>query len=498
MDPNPLIHLSRFDLASRGPWGAIRLMLSLRGQHIACLGAAITILAMGSGPFIQQVLKFNPCLEVVAGLQASTLRTNNYTTDGIHTGAALSSLDPPMQAAIYEGAYNSFSAVVPTCPTGNCTLTPYRTVGMCSECNDISDTINTACSTDTVTPCIWTSPSGLSLNSSIIGDVVMRMSTVALAASEIIAFTELLDYDRKNLTAIESVGLSDLPSDVMALTCSLFPCVRTYNIEVVQNQNNEVLLDTFEMIQQSDWDLSAIETTEQTSPLITTPYFGAPMPCLLDGVYYDATSFTERNITNTWPVAGLLPNNETAYLPSSCVFEYESTLGLRGFLPTLLTGFVASTREVSYADPDWMMQLWNSGNATFMTVNATWAAIADSMTMRIRRSGDPSNSAPALGIVLQTETCVSVQWPWLIFPAALLLLTLVFLLATMAQSRKYTNRHIWKGSPLALLFHGMDQDLSDRYRLVDRLYDMEESASHMVVQIKHTEGGLRFVDAARR
>jgi hypothetical protein len=314
--------------------------------------------------------------------------------------------------------------------------------------------------------------------------VVMRMATVvettALAVSEIIAFTEVLNYDQKQLE-----NITDGPSDLMALQCSLFPCVRTYDMEVVQSQNTEVLLDTFEMVQQPAGNIIA-------------PYIGTPMPCLLNGIYYDATAFTERNATSIWPVTGLLPNNATAYLPSSCVFTYENTLGLQDYLPTFLQGFVAEAPEVSYADPDWMAQLYNNGSATLLTVNATWAAIADSMTVRVRKSGDPSNSEPAAGLVFQTDTCVSVQWPWITFPAILLILTLVFLLATMAQSMKYTTRHIWKGSPLALLFHGMDQDLSDKCRLVDQLDEMEEKAEHTVVQIKHTEGGLRFVDAARR
>jgi len=63
---------------------------------------------------------------------------------------------------------------------------------------------------------------------------------------------------------------------------------------------------------------------------------------------------------------------------------------------------------------------------------------------------------------------------------------------------KHTSLPIWKGSPLGLMFHGMDQDLSDRYRLVDQLEEMEEKASHTVVQIKRTGDGLRFVDASRK
>jgi hypothetical protein len=513
-NPEPLIHLSRFDLASRGPWGAGRLLLTLRGRHLAALGAAITILAIASDPFIQQVIKYRPCPQAVPSLQASVLRTNNYTINSNTSLSDVSAIDAPMQAALYEGVYESFSAITPTCPTGNCTFPHYRTVGMCSACNEISNTINATCSNTTdATTCNWTLPSGLTLN--LTEGVAMRMApaydTTTLSVSEVITFTDLLDYDKTHIVNFTD-GIYGTPSDVMAVQCSLFPCVRTYGMDVVENQNTEVLLDTSEMVQQQ------ANSSEMVQQLIygevpfvmanqsqignadaIAPYIGAPMPCLLDGTYYDATSFTEPNTTNIWPVKGLLPNDATAYLPNSCVFMWENTFGLEDYLPLFLQGNVSAIQGVpNYGNPDWMVQLYDNGNATFQTVNATWAAIADSITMRVRKSGDPSNSEPAAGVVLQTDTCVSVQWPWLNFPAALLVLTLVFLLATIVQSRRHTNLHIWKGSPLALLFHGMDQDLSDRYRLVDQLDEMEEKANHMLVQIRDIEGGLRFVDAARQ
>jgi hypothetical protein len=437
MKPNPLIHLSRFDLASRGPWGATRLILSPRGQHIACLGAAITVLALGSGPFIQQVVMYDPCPQVAAGLQASISRTNNYTTHGFHTGVGESSLDPPMQAAIYEGAYHSYSPVAPFCPTGNCTFPDYRTVGMCNVCEDISDTIIRSCITlPSWTLCNFTLPSGLTLDQSHSGDERMIMSTnitaSVLAVSQIMTYTQIFEYNQTslfNVTHGTLVGNNDLPTNIIAIQCSLFPCVRTYAVEVVQNQNNEVLLDTSKMIWQTDVDLSMIETTEQLVHDANSPHIGAPMPCLLDGNYYEASSFTERNEINTWAVMGLLPNNAIAYLPSDCVFENSGVPGLVSFLPTFLSGFAAEAPYVSYAEPDWMLQLFNNFNVTLQTINSTWAAIADSMIMHIRRSGDPSNSVPTAGVVYRTDTCISVQWPWLIFPAALLLLTLVFMLA---------------------------------------------------------------------
>lgn len=101
---------------------------------------------------------------------------------------------------------------------------------------------------------------------------------------------------------------------------------------------------------------------------------------------------------------------------------------------------------------------------------------------------------PVKGDAWHTETCSSVQWPWLAYPAALLVLTFVFLLATIVQSACYSRKRIWKSSPLALLFHGLDTDMREKFRFVDRTEEMEQTAKGLPVRLSHEEGELRFVE----
>ena len=50
----PLQDMTRFDVASRGPWGGLRLLLSLRGRDlVASVGAAVTIASIAIDPFAQ-------------------------------------------------------------------------------------------------------------------------------------------------------------------------------------------------------------------------------------------------------------------------------------------------------------------------------------------------------------------------------------------------------------------------------------------------------------
>ena len=74
------------------------------------------------------------------------------------------------------------------------------------------------------------------------------------------------------------------------------------------------------------------------------------------------------------------------------------------------------------------------------------------MTNNIRQQNS-SASPPHPGIAYETETYVKVRWAWFAYPAALVVLSVVYLVGTIAET---TGRGvwIWKGSCLAMLAHG--------------------------------------------
>ena len=50
----PLQDMARYDMASRGPWGSLRLLLSLRGRDlVASVGAFVTVASIAIDPFAQ-------------------------------------------------------------------------------------------------------------------------------------------------------------------------------------------------------------------------------------------------------------------------------------------------------------------------------------------------------------------------------------------------------------------------------------------------------------
>ncbi|KAG9521981.1 hypothetical protein KCV07_g3395, partial [Aureobasidium melanogenum] len=474
--PHPLGHFTDFDSASRGPWGCLKVLRRCHVRHLTSVGAAITILALASDPFIQQMIKFRPVTFMLTKDHAHAFIpcTNNYTLRGEHTGAGYESLDLTTQAAIYKGVYNSYSPVEATCSSGNCTIGDYRTFGMCSSCQNVSINGNVISNTHDGTYTFKDGPSALMQ-----GPTILNMSTVVSDGE--------VDNASPNMTVLSLTRLlgrigynGDEP---IAIECTLYPCVRTYTASVIQGNMSEVLLST-----------SPVPLYDSEDDPVFASFWTTPMPCLIDGTYYNATEFITPNSTNSTPTTGLLPGNRTAYLPSSCAFVYADPLGIAEYLATFLSG---SVNMYAIATPDWLGQLITKNNTsawpTFDLIDTAWNALAESLTAHIRQNGDPSNSQPAIGAVYQTETRIQVQWPWLAYPASLLLLALGFMVAGISNSALHTRDRVWKGSPLPLMLHGVDNEIRSEQQHKTELKEMEVMARQLRVQIQEKDDGWRLV-----
>jgi hypothetical protein len=139
----PLIHLADFDDASRGVWGSLNLLWMLKARYIiASFGAFITVAALLIGPFAQQVISTHECQSEVPSSYATIPRTNMMNESASHIGAGDDALAIDLQKAIKAGIYNPGTPVEFDCPTGNCTFPDvYHSVGYCSSCNDITDSL---------------------------------------------------------------------------------------------------------------------------------------------------------------------------------------------------------------------------------------------------------------------------------------------------------------------------------------------------------------------
>ncbi len=145
--------------------------------------------------------------------------------------------------------------------------------------------------------------------------------------------------------------------------------------------------------------------------------------------------------------------------------------------------------------PQNLQTIYNYGNISFDRVNSTFHDISDTMTTLVRQNGHSNQSKPAFGAVMRNDTCLQVRWGWLALPAFLVLLTVIFFAAMVIETRPTGERaQIWKSSPLAFIFHGLeDPNRLHQNRPLEEVSDMEHTARGIMVRLANTDRGVNFV-----
>lgn len=92
-----------------------------------------------------------------------------------------------------------------------------------------------------------------------------------------------------------------------------------------------------------------------------------------------------------------------------------------------------------------------------MTHQQYMEGLATTVTIMTRHSSlEADELRHVSGTVWVTGTCVVVRWPWSSFPAAQLALESFLLISTIVAGRRRNWRKDWKSSPLALLYHVLE------------------------------------------
>ena len=471
----PLQHLARYDAASRGPWASLKLLWTLRGRGpTASVGAIVTIVSLAAEPFAQQLIHYYDCQNPIPNANATIPRTNMYDNLGQHQSADGSILTPGLQSAIDGDVFNPRSAQVPFgCPTGNCIFeSNYSTLAFCTTCFDLTQSLkiteqnitflrqssyeNNTSSTanDTLLVINTTIPSGLYTSYTgdpgYLDDTIFVMSSAGSGAVEIILGATGGHQSWATLGCNIEVQKSSWGCKGSgAASRSLELCVRTYTASVEGGQLEERLLSTSAELQSSygndarddtvvnyvTVDVSCLNGSQRdeliglgyhvTPGALWLPY-NVPLSEWDDTLVPDAEERTSSNL------------NASARLvvPPHCIYEvYQVVLpSISDYLRSYFSGAIIPDGE-QFTGPAQLEAIYNSSYLNFASVNSTFHSVADAMTVHIRQSGVSKYNAnrPALGVVLQNETCVHVRWPWLAFPAALAVLTLLFFLAILIQ-----------------------------------------------------------------
>lgn len=353
----------------------------------------------------------------------------------------------PMKAAFYNGIFNGNSApqLTPACSSGNCTWEPFSSLAFCSRCEDVTSSSSLVCNTtnaidESTSQCNYTVPNlpviqyGTEEDDDA-GANGPNMLASAASAVQIIApdegFFEIIGI-RAPLTGFARILFNTTGN--LVTECALFPCVKTYNVSVLQG--NFVSHELRSWRNETGFNIS-------NSDVILSP----PR---------SAVSNTTANTTFS--------------------LNYLTAENLVYFLQPAFTGSAnySESGTPSYST-DVMEALNEAENMTQLMDN-----VAASMTNYIRNV----SSIGEHGTAWELETFVHVRWAWLVLPLALAPLSFLFLLSAIWISGHH-NIKVWKSSSLATVFHGLEHPPKPDVA-INRRSEMEELARGLRVRLRQT------------
>lgn len=556
-----LYDVALFDWARQGPYGsAVWIWVHRLRQPLTTLAAVILILSVAVDPFYQQLLHYVDCDTTLQ--ETARVARSNYFDAGPHlfvdSGDIVGTMRFDAQSALRSGVFSRPDAMQPQCSSGNCTFATYSTVGYCNECQDISEDLKfTAVPLDeeaehydcgappgfqdyVITSYLpsnfsmtWNTSSAISSTQVLSG---RTSSANPLKIEIIVGKTPLSDLRLDPTTGANLTGCDDqIGSDddwhcrgYGAASCSLFPCVRTYNTTVNAGSVTEILTEhtTLETLRDRPyWDPTSDRNRQWGDSRLVLVNTSCISPedeqqLLREGHQTDS-KWLVYNASDDFDLGILYPPN--AAFPSSmvargCTYafdDYSMDDGLVNFF--LMSGFLQGNilvgalmcpeaKFLSFGGPSELQVLYNSSSASFHGIQETFDNMATSFTNYMRTHGHENYSAPAHGIVSHYATCLEVRWAWITLPAILLAMTMFCLLPLTVYTTSRADVPTWKESLLPLVFRGplvrrgqgRQSDDEDEARAPvstgNSIQDMEERSKLMRVRLSRVSQETRQLE----
>ena len=156
---NYLSHLQVYDRASRGPWGALRLIWTMNIRAtIASFGALLVVVSLAFEPTVQQVVTFpeRPTSRDALGDEAFVGVASMFDA-GDHAFNAIG-LDPTivkmsnqqlkLRSALMGGVYGAPTDPLFVCPSSeSCEWNTFTSLSICGRCQDVTSLAKSSCRT---------------------------------------------------------------------------------------------------------------------------------------------------------------------------------------------------------------------------------------------------------------------------------------------------------------------------------------------------------------
>jgi hypothetical protein len=371
-----------------------------------------------------------------------------------------------MLSGIYSGMLsNGVRSVQANCPTANCTWPVTPSVAVCGACAE--STYEPVGCDSTSMLCNYTLPSGhttqlfnfvgqkIGIDGGEVGFQVIPSN-----------FGSIFNREQGNRAYIMNLELFGLPLNYsipvdqntppprsLNLTnteCALWMCVQAYNTTMSNNIQHEEIVDVFDTVNGTVYRFNMQRTAKFQLPTVPR----------------SQDSADESNFTIAFQAGKALE------------YLFVNTMqGNASLKPTLSSDLINRAWYVSTNASVW--NPWIANLATSMT---------NVMRSTNSMSRDQYNGS-------QYELTVTVRWEWLVFPAALVAASLVYLLVIMFQTAA-SPVYSWKGSPLTMLLFELDQDISqEAHGQVEKQGGLLKTIGGTKVRMTREDGGIRKLHA---
>lgn len=478
--PTELYDFHVLDQASRGPWGAMQVFWHV-ASLLPMLGAILVIFSLAIDPFAQQILAF-PSREVVVFNGSATIqRAHEYFpqwasqaySNGFNNWYRIRQLDPNMQLAVLNGLAQKGTALDPKCPSSRCEYPEFATLGICSTCQDVTEESNQTCVSvpesalsyhgpvmpegalaDAPVNCTYSSPNGLKINPlptsfAIQGKDSYKVSRVPWnSVTSTSLFTQLIEEKDGNAT------------DILQMLAAQYPERENYVIYTPENSTKPEKKPSLSQC--------SVYFCEQQFPnsTYTSSDHKSPQPSRSQALEFD---FARQLQPVEGPIADIkalymfhpLNESKTYSTNSTYTIETETMSDLVELLQSLFNitenGFGNSNKQ---GTPMAVL-------ATSQNISESMDSMATSMTNVIRQNLAASHVP---GQLYYNETFIQVRWPWIIYPVALIVISIVFMSTTAVANRGQPV--LWKSSIFPLLLGELE--VTPEKQKIANLRHMEE------------------------
>ncbi|KAI0423063.1 hypothetical protein F5X98DRAFT_369078 [Xylaria grammica] len=458
-----LSEMEAFDEASRGTWGAIKLLFTLRGGLLGSFGATVSIIVLLLGPFAQQIATYQT-REVESPEGASVSRALNYT-GALPGNTSSTGFVPilPLKSAVYNGLFaengRPAAALAFECQSGNCTWNPYDTLGVCAECVDLTPFIREYCASgETSGDCGWQVPQGAKLTGRT--EVFSMTSQIPTARG---------DQPHSSIMRLIFMGTeayNGRPGEIKpwARQCQFSACVQTLETKIsngVLTENTTTTKTNNTVIDNSDLndghDHNVYIVSEDGTPYLLGIEAMLSMRGWFSSLFANGSASRSAAAYNRTITGSSVVVNLTVGISSGETF----------FDSDIVTAFYWNYYE--YAD----------GLDRLVKDTAT------SMTVAFRSF---AGAVPVSGRAIYTVSYVHVRWGFAAVPILVVVGAALFLVATIHRSRKSTTQ-IWKSSALAMLFHGLDDGAKNHFAHALSLKEQKAQARATKVRLEELDDG---------